>query len=110
MGVKRSHFIASCHESRFVFSAYYIGMDSEVAAGLRSMVRREEQKILDAFTHVERRIAVVELLRSMDLFYLWQNSQGEQGNDSEAENELILVYGWNKALEVISKPWTGGRT
>ena len=50
---------------------------------------------------MERRLAVLELVRSIDRFYLWQNSPREQSTHREQEIDSLFVYGCNKALQLF---------
>jgi len=57
--------------------------------------------MLDTFPSVERRIAVLELIRSIDRFYLRQNSRTESDTQREEETDMFFIYGCNKALELF---------
>lgn len=50
--------------------------------------------MLNTFPPVERRIAVLELVRSIDHFYLWQNSRTESDTHREEETDMFFIYGW----------------
>ena len=57
--------------------------------------------MLNTFPPVERRIAVLELIRSIDRFYLQQNSRTESDTHRDEETDMFFVYGCNKALELF---------
>jgi hypothetical protein len=76
-------------------------MNSQVSRDLRDLLRAEERTILNTFPPVERRVAVLDLVRSIDYFYLWQNSRREPTNPREEETDMFLIYGCNKALQLF---------
>jgi hypothetical protein len=76
-------------------------VNSKVSCDVRDLLRAEERKILNTFPSVERRIAVLELVRSIDHFYLRQNSRPESNTRREEEMDMFFTYGCNKALQLF---------
>lgn len=76
-------------------------VDSQISGELRDLVRAEERTVLNAFPPVERRVAVLELVRSIDHFHLWQNSPREETASREEEIDSFFIYGCNKALQLF---------
>jgi hypothetical protein len=76
-------------------------VNSQVCRELWDLLRVEEQAILESFPPTERRVAVWELVRSIDYFYLWQLSRGEQSTHHEEETDGFFIFGCNKALQLF---------
>jgi len=74
---------------------------SQLTFELGDILRAEERKILHSFPQVERRFAVLHLIRAVDQFFLWQNSRGKDITRSEEEFASYFIYGYNKALELF---------
>ena len=76
-------------------------VNSQISGELRNLVRAEERKVLNAFPSLERRVAILELVRSIDQFYLWQNSPREQSAHNPEQMDSLFIYGCNKALQLF---------
>lgn len=76
-------------------------MHSKISLELRELLHTEEQRVLATFPAVERRIAVLDLIRSIDHFFLWQNSRGERITQNEEEFASVFIYGCNKVLQLF---------
>ena len=74
---------------------------SEACHTLLDLLRTEEESILNSFPPVERRLAVLDLVRSIDHFFLWQHSRGEHNTNREEETDSFVVFGCNKALQLF---------
>jgi hypothetical protein len=90
--------------------AYHTLLDSPVSRELQDLLRAEERKIINPFPAVQRRVAVLELVRSIDHFFLWQNSRGEQSTHHEQEIDSFFIYGCNKALQLFLVPGVARET
>jgi hypothetical protein len=78
-----------------------IDMSSGLQSELRQLVRTEEQRVLDSFPHPERRVAVLELVRSADLLFLWLDSYGAKLSPAEQEAQTFQIYGCNRVLQLF---------
>lgn len=76
-------------------------VDSETSRQLQDLVHAQEREILKAFGPIERRLGVLELVRSIDSFYLWQNTRSAQRTGQDEDIESFYVYGCNKALQLF---------
>ena len=70
------------------------------ASELRSLIIHEEQRILDSFP-LERRFGLMEIARSMDLF--WANLSMGIVQDTEQVREVsqLITFGLNKAIHLF---------
>jgi hypothetical protein len=82
-------------------SEYHVPMNSPASIELAKLVHASEQRLLDTVLHLEGRIAIMNLVREIDLFYLWQNSSARANGDFNEEAEAFLEYGCNKALRMF---------
>jgi hypothetical protein len=85
-------------------------MGTEAEAALRSLIAREERRTSASF-HSDGQWALLELVRSMDMYFYYALSlEGDDAKqEANSERHYLSVYGWNKALSLfLNSGWRHG--
>lgn len=69
-------------------------------SGLRSLISYEEQRVLDSFL-LERRLGLMEISRSMDLFWMSINTGAVQDSEQVDKVSQLITFGLNKAVHLF---------